>query len=70
MVTMNSIDTTVPKHTTTPIGPHIGEFSMTMGTTPIEAAAQVRNMGRMRRCAAWKAACLALRRNFTRSSSA
>jgi hypothetical protein len=61
IVMMKSMAIKVPKQTTTPIGPHIGEFWMTIGMTPIEAAALVRNIGRIRRWAACRAACLALR---------
>ncbi len=39
----------VPKNITDPIGSHSGLFEIIMGTTPIEAAAEVRNMGRILR---------------------
>ena len=70
IVMMNKNEIIVPKQTTTPIGPHIGVLAITIGITPIEAAALVRKIGRMRRCAACRAARLAERRCFTRSSSA
>ena len=62
MVMMKSNEMIVPKQTTTPIGPHSGVLAITIGITPIDAAALVRNMGRIRRWAACRAARFADRR--------
>jgi len=53
---MNNIDIIVPKVTVTPIGPHIGEFAITIGIHPIDAAAEVRKIGLNLRFAACSAA--------------
>ena len=50
-VAMSTIDMSVPKNITAPIGDHSVLFSSIIGNTPTEAAAEVRNMGRMRRSA-------------------
>ena len=49
MVMMKRNEMIVPKQTTTPIGPHSGVLAITIGITPIDAAALVRKMGRIRR---------------------
>ncbi len=50
-VRMNTIVMMVPKKITLPIGCHRPEPPSIIGMTPIEAAAEVRKMGRMRRLA-------------------
>ncbi len=46
---MNNMVMIVPQKITAPIGIHNGLLPITMGITPIEAAAEVRKMGRIRR---------------------
>ena len=46
----------VPKHTTVPNGDHRALFPNIIGITPIDAAAEVRNIGRILRRAEWQAA--------------
>ena len=53
---MRTIEISVPKNITAPIGDHNVLFSNIIGNTPTEAAADVRKIGRMRRSPAWKAA--------------
>lgn len=53
---MSTIEMSVPKKMTAPIGDHSVLFSSIIGSTPTEAAAEVRKIGRMRRSPAWKAA--------------
>lgn len=53
---MSTIEISVPKKITAPIGDHSVLFSTIIGSTPTEAAADVRKIGRMRRSPAWKAA--------------
>lgn len=43
----------VPKHTTVPNGDHRALFPNIIGITPIDAAAEVRNIGRILRRAEW-----------------
>ena len=50
----------VPKQITAPMGVHSGFELMIIGMTPIEAAAEVRNIGRILRFPASKAASITL----------
>ena len=70
MVRVNIIEMMVPKNTTEPMGDHNGLPPKIIGITPIEAAAEVRNMGRIRRLAECKAASRTLNPSFIRNSSA
>ena len=69
-VAMSTIDMSVPKNITAPIGDHSVLFSSIIGNTPTEAATDVRKMGRMRRSPAWKAASRTESPFSRRSSSA
>ncbi len=64
------MDISVPKQITAPIGVQSGFELMIMGMTPIEAAAEVRKIGRILRFPASKAASLTLMLCFTLNSSA
>ena len=70
MVAMSTIEMRVPKKMTAPIGDHNVLFSIIIGNTPTEAAAEVRKIGRIRRSPAWKAASLTERPMSRRSYSA
>ena len=55
-VEMNTMVVRVPKQITVPIGDHRALRLRIIGITPIEAAAEVRNIGRIRRIpACWAA---------------
>ena len=49
IVSMNIIEIMVPKQITVPIGHQSGLLLMIIGITPIDAAAEVKNIGRIRR---------------------
>ena len=68
--TTSTIEIHVPKQITTPIGDHNALLLMIIGTTPIEAAALVRKIGRVRRLPASKAASRADKPPLRRKVSA
>ena len=70
MVIIKHIEMSAPIHITIPIGPQSGVALMTIGMTPIDAAADVRKMGRKRWRADSSAASTAVRPCSWRSSSA
>ena len=56
MYNVSTIDIINPKQITEPSGPHNGERLIIIGITPTDAAADVRNIGRIRRLPAARAA--------------
>ena len=57
----------VPKKITDPMGAQRGLFERIIGTTPMDAAADVRNIGRIRRFPERKAASRAVKPCFNRN---
>lgn len=70
MVVINMVEKIAPKQMTVPIGLQRGLLLMIIGITPIEAAAEVRNMGRILRFPASMAADLTVIFSFILNFSA
>ena len=70
MYSVNTIENNNPKLITVPKGPQRGERLSIIGTTPTAAAAEVKNMGRIRRLPAAIAASRTVIRSFSFNSRA